>query len=66
MLKYGESIQSLFPWDIPLWDSGYALFFGVFYIVLTTVGIGLGIVIYKTYKDMKNDNDEDKDLDVRH
>ncbi len=59
MLKYGESIQSLFPWDVPFWDPAYALFFNVVYLILTVVFIGIGLVIYKTYKDVKNDKSDD-------
>ncbi len=55
MLQYGESIQSFFPWDIPLWDPSFVIFLGAFYLVLTTLGVGLGLIIYKTLKDLKND-----------
>ena len=55
-LQYGETIHSLFPWGIPLWDPSYVVFFGVFYLAITTLGIGLGLVFYKTYKDMKKED----------
>lgn len=54
-LQYGESIQNLFPWGIPWWDPAHLVFFGVFYLALSTIGIGLGLICYKTYKDMKKD-----------
>ena len=60
-LQYGETIHSLLPWGIPWWDPAHLVFFGVFYLALAALGTGLGLVFYKTYQEMKNeDNDETK------
>ena len=34
MLISGENGHSPFPWDLPLWQSDYAIFFGVLYLVV--------------------------------
>lgn len=52
-LQYGETIHHPLPWGIPLWDPSHVIFFGVLYLVLTTIGIGLTLVFYRTLKDLQ-------------
>lgn len=54
MMLRGETVHSPAPWDLPLWSPDYVIFFGVLYLVLSAIVIGLGLVIYKTIKDTKN------------
>ena len=44
MLLHGQNNQSPFPWDLPLWQPDYAIFFGVLYAVILILGIGLSLV----------------------
>ena len=39
MLIHGENGHGPFPWDLPLWQPDYAIFFGVLYSVLLILGI---------------------------
>ena len=59
-LQYGETIHSLLPWGIPWWDPSHLVFFGVFYLALTTLGVGLGLVFHKTFKDIKKEEEQEK------
>ncbi len=43
-----ETLRSLLPWDIPWWLPDHAVFFGLFYAVLTTLGVGMGIVVLRS------------------
>lgn len=52
-MKFGETIASALPWDIPWWSPDFAIFFGFLYMILLVLGLGLGLVFYKTLKDMK-------------
>lgn len=54
MLIPGENGHSPFPWDLPLWQPDYAIFFGVLYLVLLVLGCGLGIVFMRAMRDAKN------------
>ena len=54
MLITGENGHSPFPWDLPLWQSDYAIFFGVLYLVLLVLACGLGIVFMRAMRDAKN------------
>ncbi len=47
----GTNATSPLPWDIPLWMPDYAIFFGVLYLVLAVLGIGLALVVFNTIKD---------------
>ncbi|MDR0828095.1 MAG: hypothetical protein LBN33_09540 [Desulfovibrio sp.] len=51
MLRFGETIHSLLPQDIPWYLPDHAIFFGVFYAVLTAIGIGLAYVVIKSLRD---------------
>ena len=54
MMLRGETVHSPAPWDLPLWSPDYVIFFGVLYLVLAAIGLGLGLVICKTIKDSKD------------
>ncbi|MFP4214086.1 MAG: hypothetical protein ACLFRL_08255 [Desulfohalobiaceae bacterium] len=43
-----ESLSSLLPWDIPWWLPDHAVFFGVLFAVLATLGLGLGLVVLRS------------------
>ena len=48
MPRYGETIRSMMPWDIPWFLPDHAIFFGAVYAVLTVLSVGLGYVIIKS------------------
>ena len=54
MLIHGENGHSPFPWDLPLWQPDYAIFFGVLYSVLLILAIGLTLVFARAIRDSKN------------
>ena len=54
MLLLGQNGHTPFPWNLPLWSPDYAIFFGVLYLVLLTLGVGLGLVFMKALRDSKN------------
>lgn len=56
MLLYGQNGYSPFPWNLPIWQPDYAVFFGVLYLVLLALGCGLAIVFMKTIRDAKNED----------
>ena len=60
MLLHGQNNQSPFPWELPLWQPDYAIFFGVLYAVILILGIGLSLVfarsIMEARKSDKNDH----------
>jgi hypothetical protein len=60
MLLHGQNNQSPFPWELPLWQPDYAIFFGVLYAVILILGIGLSLVfarsIMEARKADKNDH----------
>lgn len=47
-MRHGETLHSMLPWDIPWWMPDHTIFFGVLYIVLTIIGIGVGFVVLKS------------------
>lgn len=51
MLLIGQNGHSPFPWNLPIWSPDYTVFFGVLYLVLLVLGLGLGIVFMKSLKD---------------
>ena len=53
MLIPGENGHSLLPWDLPLWQPDYAIFFGALYSVLLVLGVGLTFVFARAIKDAK-------------
>lgn len=54
MMLHGETIQSPLPMDVPWFMADHAIFFGVLYAVLFTLGAGLGYVILKSLMDVRN------------
>ena len=48
MIRFGETIHSALPQDIPWFLPDHAIFFGVFYGVLLVIGLGLGYVLLKS------------------
>ena len=48
MLIHGENGHGPFPWDLPLWQPDYAIFFGVLYAVILILGIGLSLVFARS------------------
>ncbi len=53
-----KSLASPLPWDIPWYDKGHAIFFGILYAVLGTISLGLLIAIIKTIISMRKDKGE--------
>ena len=51
MIRFGETIHSALPQDIPWFLPDHAIFFGVFYGVLIVIGAGLGYVLLKSVCD---------------
>ncbi|MDR2124238.1 MAG: hypothetical protein LBP38_04550 [Desulfovibrio sp.] len=50
MIRYGETIHSMLPQDIPWFLPDHAIFFGVLYAVLGVLGLGLGYVVFKSVR----------------
>lgn len=53
MVRYGETIHSALPQDIPWFLPDHLIFFGAFYAVLAVIVIGLGVVITKSICDAR-------------
>ena len=59
MLIHGQNNQSPFPWELPLWQPDYAIFFGVLYAVILILGIGLSLVFARSIMEArKSDKNE--------
>jgi hypothetical protein len=56
MMRFGETIRSMLPQDIPWFLPDHALFFGATYAVLTVLGVSLGYVILKSVRDASRDD----------
>ena len=54
MLLHAQNGYSIFTWNLHIWSPDYAVFFGVFYLVLLIIGCGLGIVFLKSLRDCRN------------
>lgn len=54
LMQHGTNSRGPVPWEIPYWMPDYMIFFGVLYLVVAALGIGLALVTYKTIKDVKN------------
>jgi hypothetical protein len=50
MIRYGETVHSMLPQDIPWFLPDHAIFFGVFYAVLGVIGLGLAHVAVKSLR----------------
>lgn len=55
MIRFGETIHSCLPQDIPWFLPDHAIFFGVLYAVLVAVGGGLGYVFLKSALQARKD-----------
>lgn len=55
MMRFGETVHSMLPQDIPWFLPDHAIFFGVLYAVLAVLGMGLGYVVLKSVKDASKD-----------
>lgn len=47
----GETVQSMLPQDVPWWLADHFVFFSVLYLVLLTIGIGVGAVVFQSISD---------------
>ena len=56
MIRFGETVHSALPQDIPWFLPDHAIFFGVLYAVLATIGIGLAWVVMKSLRDSSKDS----------
>ncbi|MDQ7031231.1 MAG: hypothetical protein Q9M37_00720 [Desulfonauticus sp.] len=59
-MLHGETVHSMLPQDIPWWSPDYAIFFGVLYAVLLTIGSGVGLVVLRsliqTWKEQRHNS----------
>jgi hypothetical protein len=46
----------MLPWDIPWWMPDHAVFFGVLYLVLCVLGLGLAVVLGKSLADLRKES----------
>jgi hypothetical protein len=53
MMRYGETVHSMLPQDIPWFLPDHAIFFGVLYGVLLVIGAGLGYVLLASLRDVR-------------
>lgn len=56
MMIHGETVHSPLPMDLPWWMPDHAIFFGVLYIVIGIIGIGLGWTFLQAWCDSKAEN----------
>lgn len=47
-----QSLYTTLPWDIPWHDPSHAVFMGVVYLVLATIGVGLTVALLYTLKEL--------------
>lgn len=52
MIRFGETLHSALPQDIPWFLPDHLIFFGAFYAVLAVIGGGLAYVMYKSLRDI--------------
>ena len=55
-MLHGETVQSPLPMDLPWWQPDHFVFFGVLYIVLGVLAVGLTYTIVKSWCDTKCDS----------
>ena len=53
MMIHGETVHSPLPMDLPWWMPDHFVFFGVLYIVLGVIGIGLAVTVMQSLRDAK-------------
>lgn len=54
---HGETVHSPLPMDLPWWMPDHFVFFGVLYIVLGVIGVGLAYTVMKSWCDAKKCED---------
>ena len=54
MLLHGANGHTPFPWNLPLWQPDYVIFFGVLYAVLLILGIGITLAFAHAIKESRN------------
>jgi hypothetical protein len=54
-MLHGETVHSPLPQDLPWFQADHAVFFGVLYIVLIVIGIGMGYCVLKSWFDSCGD-----------
>ena len=52
-LIHGENGHGPFPWDLPLWQPDYAIFFGALYSVILILGIGITLAFARAIIDSR-------------
>ena len=50
---HGETVHSPLPMDLPWWMPDHFIFFGVLYVVLGVIGVGLTYTVVKSWCDAK-------------
>jgi len=53
---HGETVHSPLPMDLPWWMPDHFVFFGVLYVVLGVIGVGLAYTVIKSWCDAKCDS----------
>ena len=53
---HGETVHSSLPMDLPWWMPDHFVFFGVLYVVLGVLGVGLAYIVIKSWFDAKGAN----------
>ncbi len=56
MIRFGETVHSPLPQDIPWFLPDHAIFFGVLYAVIAVIGLGLSYVVIKSIADAAKDS----------
>ncbi|WP_419787950.1 hypothetical protein [Pseudodesulfovibrio sp.] len=51
---HGETVHSPLLQDLPWWQPDHFVFFGVLYVVLGVIGIGLAYTVIKSWMDAKS------------
>ncbi len=55
-MLHGETVHSPLPQDLPWFQADHAVFFGVLYIVLFVISVGMAYCIAKSWADCKSDH----------
>ncbi|QJB57678.1 hypothetical protein [Pseudodesulfovibrio sp. zrk46] len=50
---HGETVHSPLPMDLPWWMPDHFVFFGVLYVVIGVIGLGLFITVMQSIRDAK-------------
>ncbi len=56
-MLHGETVHSPLPQDLPWWMPDHFIFFGVVYVVVAIIGIGMGYVVLKSWWQIRNCED---------